>query len=66
MGTKVYKIFEYLYLVMALLSISVVYKAWPEDKNRAYLFAFFTVVAIFMFFFKRNFRKKLEGKNNQD
>jgi hypothetical protein len=27
------------------------------------LFAFFTVVAIFMFFFKRNFRKKMEERN---
>jgi len=65
MGTKIYRLFEYLYLVMALLSVSVVYTAWAEDKNRAYLFMFFTVVAVFMFFFKRNFRKKMEDKNNQ-
>jgi len=66
MGTKLYLIFEYLYLVMAGLSVYVVFTSWSTDRNRAYLFAFFTVVAIFMFFFKRNFRKKMNAQNQQD
>jgi len=65
MQNKIYRLFEYAYLIMAAFSIYLVYINWEEDRNRAYLFAFFTVVAIFMFFFKRNFRKKMEERNKQ-
>jgi hypothetical protein len=60
MGNKIYRLFEYVYLAMAAFSIYLVVTNWEADRQRAYLFAFFTVVALFMFFFKRNFRKKLE------
>ncbi|PHS68490.1 MAG: hypothetical protein COB12_01175 [Flavobacterium sp.] len=66
MGTKLYLIFEYLYLVMAALSVYVVATSWSNDRNRAYLFAFFAVVAVFMFFFKRNFRKKMNAQKQKD
>lgn len=66
MGNKLYLLFEYLYIVMALFSIYIIISAWETDRNRAYLFMFFTVVAIFMFFFKRKFRKKIENSNKQE
>ena len=62
MGTKIYRLFEYAYIIMAILSIYIVITYWSVDRNKAYLFAFFTIVAIFMFFFKRNFRKKIEER----
>ena len=46
---------------MAALSVYVSVSSWGTDKNRAFLFMFFTIIAIFMFFFKRNFRKKIEN-----
>ena len=61
MGNKLYILFEYFYLVMAALSVYVSVSSWGTDKNRAFLFMFFTIIAIFMFFFKRNFRKKIEN-----
>ena len=64
MGTKIYRLFEYAYIVMAILSIYIAITNWGVDNNKAYLFAFFTIVAIFMFFFKRNFRKKVEGRKD--
>lgn len=64
MGTKIYRLFEYAYIIMAILSIYIVITFWSVDRNKAYLFAFFTIVAIFMFFFKRNFRKKIEERKN--
>ena len=64
MGTKIYRLFEYAYIIMAILSIYIVITYWSVDRNKAYLFAFFTIVAIFMFFFKRNFRKKIEERKN--
>ncbi len=64
MGTKIYRLFEYAYVFMAIFSIYLVVTNWETDRNRAYLFAFFTVVAIFMFFFKRRFRKMLEKRKS--
>ena len=64
MGTKIYRLFEYAYIVMAILSIYIAINNWGVDTNKSYLFAFFTIVAIFMFFFKRNFRKKIEERKN--
>tara|TARA_B100001059_G_scaffold221014_1_gene243551 strand:- start:187 stop:387 length:201 start_codon:yes stop_codon:yes gene_type:complete len=66
MRNKLYILFEYLYLIMAGFSVYVTVTSWNEDRNRAYLFLFFTVVAIFMFFLKRNFRKKIENSKNQE
>ena len=63
MRTKIYRLFEYAYIVMAIFATYVAYENWDVNRNRAYLFAFFVVVAIFMFFFKRRFRKKLEEHN---
>lgn len=65
MGTKLYKIFEYAYILMAIFSIYLVVTNWETDRDRAYLFVFFALVAIFMFFFKRRFRRNLE-KRRQD
>lgn len=66
MRNKLYILFEYLYLIMAGFSVYVTVTSWNGDRNRAYLFLFFTVVAIFMFFLKRNFRKKIENSKNQE
>ena len=66
MGTKINRLFEYLYIVMAAMSVYVVITSWTVDRNRAYLFIAFTIVAVLMFFFKRNFRKKIEESNNQE
>ncbi len=65
MGNKIYRIFEYAYIGMAIFSIYLVITNWQDDRNRAYLFAFFFVVAVFMFIFKRNFRKRLEKRNKE-
>jgi hypothetical protein len=66
MNNKVYKIFEYAYLVMFFLSVFAVMSSWNSDKDRAHLFMFFGAVALFMYFFKRNFRKKLEKRQNKN
>ncbi len=60
--TKIYKIFEYIYLVIAAFFTYETINIWAEDRTKAYLFLFFVVLAIFMFFFRRNFRKKMEKR----
>ncbi|MGJ8664807.1 MAG: hypothetical protein ACSHW7_00425 [Patiriisocius sp.] len=64
MGSSIYKIFEYAYIAMAIFSLWLVYTNWNDNRGRAYLFVFFAVVAVFMFFFKRRFRKSIEKRNN--
>ncbi len=64
MNNKIFHLFEYLYLAMAAFSVYLVIANWNLDRNKAYLFVLFTIVAIFMFFFKRNFRKKMQQRNN--
>ncbi|ARV12420.1 hypothetical protein [Gilvibacter sp. SZ-19] len=66
MGSKLFQLFEYVYLAMAAFSIYLVIANWEVDRGRAYLFAMFAVVAVFMFFFRRKFRRKMEDhKRNQ-
>jgi FtsH-binding integral membrane protein len=63
MLNKVYRFFEYAYLVIAAFFAYEAVMNWNTEPNRAYLFIFFVVVALFMFFFKRNFRKKIQERN---
>jgi len=58
---KFFKYFEYAYLFIAAFFLFEAFRIWNEERNRAYLFVFFVVIAIFMFFFKRRFRQKLEN-----
>lgn len=60
---KFYKYFEYAYLIIAAFFIFETVRIWNTERERAYLFIFFVVLAIFMFFFKRRFRKKYEERN---
>jgi O-antigen ligase len=62
---KYFKIFEIAYLVIAIVSLYEVVVAWNEERNRAYMFLFFALFSLFMFFFRRNYRKKFENRNKK-
>lgn len=62
MGSKIYKLFEYAYIIMAIAAGYLVFNLWDENRGRAYMFIFFAIVAVFMFFFKRKFRKMTEER----
>ncbi|MAP80017.1 MAG: hypothetical protein CL526_02900 [Aequorivita sp.] len=62
MGSKLYRLFEYLYLVAAAFFAYETVVHWNTARNQAYLYLFFVVIAIFMFFFKRSFRKKMNNR----
>ncbi len=66
MGTKIYRLFEYGYVLMAIFSVYLVIDNWETNRNRAYLFVLFTIVAIFMYFFKRNFRRRMEDRKKDN
>jgi len=62
MQNKIYQLFEYAYIVMAALSIYLVTTHWADNRGKAYMFIFFSVLAVFMFFFKRKFRKMTQQR----
>jgi FtsH-binding integral membrane protein len=63
MRGKIYKLFEYGYIAMALFSVYLVLTHWSENRERSYMFIIFAVVAVGMYFFKRWFRKNMENRS---
>ncbi|NQW36863.1 MAG: LPXTG cell wall anchor domain-containing protein [Flavobacteriales bacterium] len=57
------KIFEIAYLVFSIVFVVEAYLRWHTEPTKAYLFVGFSVLALFMFFFRRRFRKKSESYN---
>jgi len=57
------KIFEIAYLLISIFFFYQAYQRWNENPTKAYLFIFFAILAIFMYFFRRKFRKRLEKDN---
>lgn len=66
MLAKVSHIFEYLYLVVAGLSIYKLVTEWGNEELNTWLFIAFAIIGVFMFFFKRAFRKRMEKRQNLD
>lgn len=60
---KFSKFFEIAYLAVAVFFIYESVRIWQSEQSRAYVFIFLSVIAIFMFFFRRRFRKKYEDRN---
>jgi len=61
---NLWKIFEYGYLIIAIVFGAETVLNWNTDRERAYLLAGFSVLAVFMYFFRRRFRKRRERPNN--
>lgn len=66
MNRKIAIIFEYFYLLIAVFFTYEAINNWnSEDNSKSYMFLFFVVIAIFMFFFRRSFRKKVEKRSQE-
>lgn len=66
MNRKIAIIFEYFYLLIAIFFTYEAINNWnSEDNSKSYMFLFFVVIAIFMFFFRRSFRKKVEKRSQE-
>ncbi len=59
--SKIWKFFEYGYLLIAIVFIVEIFLNIGNDK--VYFFVVFSILAIGMFFFRRHFRKKFENEN---
>lgn len=62
---KILKFFQYAYIIFAALFLWDAISNWSVDRNRAYMSLFFAALAIFMFFFRKRFRKKFEDRNKK-
>lgn len=60
--TKFFKFFEYLYLAFAAFFIYEAIQRWNAPSSPSYLFLGIAGLAIFMYFFRRKFRKRREDK----
>ncbi len=63
---KILRYTEYLYLIIAIISIYNINLSWNIDRERSYMFIFFAVVSTGMFFFRRNYRKKFEQRKQDN
>lgn len=62
---KYYKFIEYAYLLVALFLLEEAVRTWDgQDASRSYVMIALAVMALFMYFFKRWFRKKYERENS--
>jgi hypothetical protein len=46
---------------VSIIFLVETYLNWSEERNRAYMMLLFAVLAIFMYFFRKRFRKKMEN-----
>ncbi|OUS20236.1 hypothetical protein A9Q93_01520 [Nonlabens dokdonensis] len=61
--SKFFKYFEYAYLIFAVVFVITGFYELGINPNQAYLLFGMAVVAVFMFFFKRRFRRRFEERN---
>ena len=60
---RYYKFIEYAYLIIAVFLMVETLLNWKTEPQKAYLYLAFTLLAIFMYFFKKNFRKRMNNRN---
>lgn len=61
--TKVSRFFEFAYLAVMFFFLYQAYLEWGQEGGRSLVYLALAGAAVFMFFFKRNFRKKFEANN---
>ncbi|MGB3590506.1 MAG: hypothetical protein WBA16_02375 [Nonlabens sp.] len=61
--SKFFKYFEYAYLIFAVVFVVTGIVEYNETPQRSYLLFGMAAVAVFMFFFKRRFRRRFEKRN---
>jgi hypothetical protein len=63
---KYLKFTQYAYLLAGILVAIESYNQYHQgNSNQAIIMGIFTLAAVFMFFFRRNFAKKFQDRNNQ-
>jgi len=61
--SKYYKFIEFAYLLIAIFFIVEGILNWSDNRQKAFIYLLFSALAVFMYFFKKKFRKKFEDQN---
>lgn len=64
--TKLLRFTEYLYLIVAVVSIYKIGDLWETDQEGTYIFIFFAIVSIGMFIFRRTYRRRFEKRQREN
>lgn len=62
---KLWKFLQYGYLIVAFIILLDLLINWEENKERMYIYIGVSLLLIFLFFFKRWFRLKIQKRSNQ-
>jgi hypothetical protein len=60
---KALKFFQYAYIIFAVMFAWDAISNWSIDRSRSYISLLFAALAVFMFFFRKRFRKKFEDRH---
>ena len=63
---KYFKLFEIAYLVIAVLFAVESILRWNSEPNKAYIFLAFAVLAVFMYFFRKKYRKRFQKHERKE
>lgn len=63
--SRYYKIIEIAYLIVAIVFVVETVLNWNTNPQKSYIYLAFSVLAVFMYFFKKKFRKKFENEQNK-
>ncbi len=63
---KYFKFFEIAYLIIAIVFIIETILRWNSEPNKAYIFLAFGLLAIFMYFFRKKYRKRFEKHEKKE
>ena len=61
---KILQFFQYIYLFFAVLFVYDGIMNWGEDSSRTIISFVFAALALFMFFFRKKFRKKFGNRKD--
>jgi hypothetical protein len=59
---KVLKFLQYAYLFFVVLFLYDAISNWNTDRNRSYISLLFAALALFMYFFRKKYRKRFEDR----
>jgi positive regulator of sigma E activity len=59
---KYFKFFEFAYLVIAIIFIVETVLNWNLNRQKSYIYLAFSLLAVFMYFFRKKYRKKYKNQ----
>jgi len=66
MMNRAWSILQYGYLIVGIIFFVEGIVSWQEDRQKSIMMFLFAIFIVLIFFFKRNFRKKVEKRNRKN